>query len=140
MATTPARNATRNVLRAPVSSWENTSCWTWVVPSQCAADGGCGTPLVVDRLADGLYGATHGPTTASTKNAASRASPVMILGERGSWTLRVFRRGGQHRQRAVRAGPAGPVPLTPSPSTLPPRSVPIDMAQASWRVRGSRNT
>ena len=39
------------------------------------------------------------------------------------------------------AGLAGVVPLTPRPSRpVPPSSVPIDMAQASWRVRGSRNT
>ena len=52
VATTPARNATTIVLRPPTSSWDRTSCWTWVVPSQCAADGGCGVPLAA-RSADG---------------------------------------------------------------------------------------
>ena len=88
VAAIPARNATRIVLRPPASSCENTSCWVWVVPSQCAADGGCGTPFVVDRLAPGLYGATRGPMMATTRNTASMASPAMILGERGSWIRR----------------------------------------------------
>ncbi len=53
VAAIPDSSATRIVLRAPTSSWEKMSCWVCVVPSQCAADGGCGVPFVVDRLAEG---------------------------------------------------------------------------------------
>ena len=144
VAAIPARSATRIVLRPPASSWENTSCWTWVVPSQCAEDGGCGTPLVVDRLADGLYGATRGPMIATIRNTASMASPTMILGEWGSWIRRArigaLTGGGSGPAPGWSPGPDPPTPTPPRP--VPPRSVPvpIDIAQASWRVRGSRNT
>ena len=144
VAASPARNATRIVLRPPASSWENTSCCVWVVPSQCAADGGCGTPLVVDELAPGLYGATRGPMIATIRNMASMTSPAMILGERGSRIRRprigAVTGGGRGPVPGSSPGPDPPTPRPPRP--VPPRSVPvpIDIAQASWRVRGSRNT
>ncbi len=53
VATSPATNATRTVLRPPASSWENTSCCCWVVPSQCAADGGSGKLAVVEKVREG---------------------------------------------------------------------------------------
>ena len=149
VAAIPARNATRIVLRPPASSCENTSCCVWVVPSQCAADGGCGTPLVVDELADGLYGATMGPMMATIRNTASMASPAMILGERGSRIRRARRAVSACGCRGPPTGsfagltPPDPEPPTPRPPRpVPPRSVPvpIDIAQASWRVRGSRST
>ncbi len=144
VAAIPARNATRIVLRPPASSCENTSCCVWVVPSQCAADGGWGTPLVVDELADGLYGATMGPMMATIRNTASMASPAMILGERGSWIRRprigALTGGGSGPAPGWSPGPDPPTPRPPRP--VPPRSVPVpmDIAQASWRVRGSRST
>src|SRR5438270_643790 len=75
-------------VRPPASNWENTSCCTCVVPSQCSDEGGCGTPLVVVTLADGSYGAIHGPMTAKTMKTASMPSPAMIFGDRGMLSLR----------------------------------------------------
>jgi hypothetical protein len=53
VATRPAMMATSIVLRPPTRSWDSRSCWVCVVPSQCAAEGGCGTPFVLDTLAEG---------------------------------------------------------------------------------------
>ena len=78
---------TRIVLRPPTSSWDSTSCCTWVVPSQCAAEGGIGVPLVVERLVFGLYGAISGPMMASIRNATDRHSPVTIFGERSNFAI-----------------------------------------------------
>src|SRR6202044_3555134 len=103
-----------------------------------------GTPLVVDELADGLYGATMGPMTATIRNTASMARPAMILGERGS-RIRRPRMGASigGGSGAVPGSSPGPDPPTPRPPRpVPPRSVPvpIHIAQASWRGRGPSST
>src|SRR3984893_11097612 len=100
--------------RPPASSWDSTSCWTWVVPSQCAADGGSGVLTVVEELAFGLYGATSGPMMATIPNATDRHRPIRIFGDRSNRVMsgllpgprveeRVDEVGGQigqqHRQR-----------------------------------------
>ena len=82
MATTPATSETRIVLRPPTSSWDSTSCCTWVVPSQCAAEGGIGVPLVVETLVFGLYGAISGPMMARIPNTPDRHSPATTFGDR----------------------------------------------------------
>ncbi len=114
------------VLRPPASSWDSTSCCTWVVPSQCAADGGIGVPLVVDTLVFGLYGATSGPMMARSPNRPDRQSPMMIFGDRGIRILRAL---------LPRTG----VPAVTGGVSAAPTPMPIAMAQASCRVRGSRN-
>ena len=40
-AMTPTLSASSSVRRMPVSSWASTSWPLWVVPSRCAASGGC---------------------------------------------------------------------------------------------------
>src|SRR5215471_6704522 len=110
------------MLRPPTSNWENTSCCNCVVPSQCAADGGCGTPFVVDTLAPGLYGAIHGPMTARTRKRPSVTRPKMIFGDFGSLTRRP-------RSRRVRtAAGGGGLAAGGAPSALAaPKSVMADM-------------
>ena len=163
VATAPAMKATSTVLRPPASSWENTSCCSCVVPSRCAALGGCGVPLTVDRLAVGLYGVIIGPMTARIRNAASSDIPTMILGDRG---IRNLRSRPGSRTAGVPGEPARPAPGPPAPGPpaaglpaagLPaaglaagppgpgrsrpgaPAPVSTAIAHASWRVRGSRN-
>ena len=73
----------------------------------------------------------------------------MILGERGS-CIRRARPGastggwvGPPMGSSAGSAPPAPLPPTPNPPRpVPPRSVPVpmDIAQASWRVRGSRKT
>ena len=121
MAITPATKATTIVLRLPTSSWDSTSCWTWVVPSRCAADGACGTPFVVDRLADGLKGASSGPTIASRMKTIRMPRPISSFGERGSWSLPRETTG-----TGASGASGGAVPLT------------TVIGQASCRMRGSR--
>src|SRR4029077_3540774 len=102
------------------SSWDSTSCWTWVVPSQCAADGGSGELTVVEGLAFGLSGAPSGPMMATIPNTTDRPSPIKTFGDRSNRVMsgllpgprveeRVDEVGGQigqqHRQRNNKEDP-----------------------------------
>src|SRR6202042_3996742 len=84
VAISPATKATRTVLRPPHRSGENTSCGCWVVPSQCAAEGGCGKLAVVEKLRLGLYGAIHGPIAATRRNTPSMPRPMSTFGDLAS--------------------------------------------------------
>src|SRR5258708_14333228 len=148
-------SATRIVLRPPTSNWDSTSCCTWVVPSQCADDGGCGKPDIVDRLLLGFSGAIQGPMMARIVKSSDSPRPILIFGDRGSCSIRFLRcRPGCGDRtcwpavtgRPVPSGadppiPAGPAPFGPGPcgsglGGSRPRAV--DIGQASWLVPGAR--
>src|SRR5262249_27080595 len=116
------------------------SCCTWVVPSQCADDGGCGKPDIVDRLLLGSSGAIHGPMMARIVKISDSPRPILIFGDWGSCTFRFLRCRPvlSEADPPIPAGPAlsGPVPRGSVLSGSVPRAV--DIGQASWRVRGSR--
>src|SRR5580658_8231747 len=104
VAAAPATSETMIVLRPPASSWERTSCCTCVVPSQCAAEGGIGVPLVVETLVFGLYGATSGPMMARITNAPDRQIPVTIFGDRSNRDISGLLAGARVEERVDEIG------------------------------------
>jgi len=72
VASRPAPAPISRVSLEPTIIWPSTSWPSWVVPSQCAADGGCHSDLV------NMFGSwiSSGPMIASSTKNATIAMPV----------------------------------------------------------------
>ena len=78
VASSPAPTPINSESRAPTTSWSNTSCPIWVVPSQCASDGAARSV----RLSGFGLVTKNGPTIASSTKNPTMAVPTTSRGER----------------------------------------------------------
>jgi hypothetical protein len=132
-----ARNPTTITPRVPWMTWLSTSSPMCVVPSQCAADGGCRRAVLSTLV--GEYGASTSAKIATSTKKPRMMSPAIDL------PLRNMANAPTSFDQKFFSRPSAPGPLvrrssvSGAPALLRREDV-VVMAQLSvWRVRGSRN-
>src|ERR1700729_2899693 len=114
VATTPTMTASSRVSLMPTKSWDSTSWPLFVVPSRCAASGGCSERLGAGFWYDGSYGLTSGPMTPASTKKPSRATPALALaGRRRHWPGRCVAAASAGDSPPSTAGGAAVIGLPP---------------------------